>query len=102
MLIAAPPDTYALLVRPLAEDHTKLQWQLETVVAFDAEDGGAFVVGGLNTTGRLVRLDAVAGECFEVRLFEAQSRDDARAWAADHVKLLEQAWPLDREDPRWA
>ena len=33
---------------------------LESVVAFDSDDGGAFVVGGLNRSGVIARLDELA------------------------------------------
>lgn len=104
-LVPAAPDTYALMVRPLSDDATITQWFIETVVAFDADDGGAYIVGGLNKTGKLVRLDETAAEYgFDFKIWEQDSgsREEAREWASRHVKAVyEDARPLGPDDPRW-
>jgi hypothetical protein len=104
-LIPAPPDTFALMTRPISDDSTVQQWVLETVVAFDAEDGGAYIVGGLNRSGSLVRLDATATrEGFVVAgVWEQRTggKEAAREWAGRHIKsLYEDAMPFDPLDPR--
>lgn len=104
-LIPAPPDTFALMVRSLADDTNLHEWFVESVVAFDAEDGGAYIVGGLNRGGALVRLDDVATESgFEVKIWQQVpgSKDEAYEWARGHVKVVyDNAAPLDLNDPRW-
>lgn len=80
-------------------------WCLETVVAFDAEDGGAYIVGGLNRSGALVRLDAVAAKNgFDFKIWEegVRSKVEAREWAERHVKAVyEGALRFGLDDPRW-
>lgn len=105
--IAAPPDTFALITRPEHDDTTMQQWFMETVVAFDAEDGGAYVVGGLNRTGNLKRLDEVIGSgefAFAIAAVWEQysgGREAAREWAGRHIKALyEDALPMEPDDPR--
>jgi hypothetical protein len=105
LLIAAPPDTFALITRGISEDRPTQEWVLETVVAFDADDGGAYVVGGLNRSGVPVRLDDVAASNgFTLAGIWEQDKggkDAARKWAKRHIKLLyEDAIPLDPDDPR--
>jgi hypothetical protein len=104
-LIAAPPDTFALFLRSEHPDLTLQQWNVETVVAFDAADGGAYIVGGKNMTGTLVRLDEVLREGgFKLAAMweqQAGGKDAAKEWAGRHIKLLyEDALPFDPNDPR--
>jgi len=106
-LIASPPNVFALITRPLSEDSTIQQWHVETVVAFDAEDGGAYVVGGLNRDGKLVRLDEVIGRddhAFTIAGVWEQDKGGKEAaveWAERHVKALyEDAMPFHPDDPR--
>lgn len=106
-LIASPPEVFALITRPMSEDCTLQQWHLETVVAFDAEDGGAYVVGGLNRKGKLVRLDEVIGTdkfAFTIAGIWEQhegGKEAALEWAGRHIKTLyEDALPFERDDPR--
>ncbi len=80
-------------------------WVVETVVAFDTEDGGAYIVGGRNRSGVLVRLDETVTEngftlaCVWEQ--DAGGKDAAREWAKRHIKLLyEDAIPLEVDDPR--
>ena len=106
-LIASPPNVFALITRPFSEDSTHQQWYLETVVAFDAHDGGAYVVGGLNRTGKLVRLDEVIGadeHAFKIAGVweqDAGGKEAAVEWAERHIKVLyEDAMPFEPDDPR--
>lgn len=104
-LIPAAPDTYALFVRPMAEDTHRHEWFVETVVAYDSETGEAYITGGLNTSGKLARLADVVEENFrDAKIWEDMSRDKAQVleWARRHVKIrYEDAHPVDRDDPRW-
>jgi hypothetical protein len=59
LLIPAPPESFALLTRPVSDASTVQQWVLETVVAFDAEDGAAYVIGRRNRFGVLIRIDEI-------------------------------------------
>lgn len=104
-LIAAPPDTFALFTKPMGDDTPLQMWQLETVVAFDSADGGAYIIGGLNRTGKIVRLDETIAE-YNFKLagvWEQQTggREAALEWASGHIKLIyEDAMPFDPDDPR--
>jgi hypothetical protein len=113
-LVPAPPNTFALITRPMSPDTTLQQWFVETVVAFDSEDRGAYVVGGLNRQpgGRLVRLDEIAkqdpdDEQFEFKLACVWEQHEggieaAREWAGRHIEAVHQdAMPYDSSDPRW-
>ena len=77
---------------------------MESVVAFDAEGGVAYVVVGLAAAGALVRLiDVAAKNGFEVQIWQQVpgSKDEAYEWARRHVKVVyEDAAPLDLNDPR--
>ncbi len=106
-LIASPPNVFALITRPFSDDRAIQQWYVETVVAFDAEDGGAYVVGGLNRKGKLVRLDKVIGDdenAFTVAGVWEQDKGGKEAaveWAERHVKARYQdAMPFEPDDPR--
>lgn len=104
-LIGAPPDTFALLTRPIGDDTTMQQWVLETVVAFDADDGGAYIVGGRNRSGLLVRLDQIVEHdgFILAALWEQDTggKEAAQEWAATHIKLVyEDAIPFHPDDPR--
>jgi hypothetical protein len=89
----------------LSEDRTLQQWYMETVAAFDSDDGGAYVVGGLNRSGTLVRLDEIAKKNgFTLAGIWEQDeggKEAAREWAARHIKALyDDALPLEPNDPR--
>jgi hypothetical protein len=104
-LIPAPPDTFALFTRPISDDSTIQYWVLETVVAFDNEDGGAYIVGGLNRAGVVARLDDVlARNDFTLAGVWEQDKggkEAAMEWAERHIKTLyEDALPFERDDPR--
>lgn len=108
-LLPAPPHVYALITRPMSDDSHLQQWILETVAAFDADDGAAYVVGGLNRTGKLVRLDEVIGQgefAFEIAGVWEQDKGGkgaAMEWAERHIKALyEDALGFEIDDPRRA
>jgi len=104
-LIPAPPDTFALIARDEHSDMILQGWVIETVVAFDADDGGAYVVGGKNMSGRLVRLDVLSERNgFKLAALREQTsggRDAAHDWAGRHIKVrYESAFP-ELDDPRY-
>jgi len=104
-LIPAPPDTFALFTRPISEDSVLQQWFLETVVAFDSEDGSAYLVGGMNRSGELKPLiETIEKNGFTLAAVWEQDRggkEAAREWAGRHIKAMyEDAMPFELDDPR--
>jgi hypothetical protein len=106
-ILPAPPDVYALITRPMSDDSVIQQWYLMTVVGFDAQDGEAYVVGGINRTGRLDRISDVLGnDRFAFKLAGMWEQDKggkeaATEWAGRHIKAVyEDALPFEIDDPR--
>jgi hypothetical protein len=108
-LLPAPPDVYALITRPMSNDSVIQQWFVMSVVGFDAQDGEAYVIGGLNRTGKLGRITDVVkdgDERFAFKLAGMWEQDKggkeaATEWAGRHIKTVyEDAMPFEIDDPR--
>jgi hypothetical protein len=106
-LLPAPPNVYALITRPWSDDSAAQQWYLMTVVGFEAHDGEAYVVGGMNRTGKLDRISDVLGnDEFAFKLAGMWEQDKggkeaATEWARKHIEAVhEDAMPFEIGDPR--
>jgi hypothetical protein len=104
-LIRAAPNTFALITQTISEDHITQDWYLQAVVACVSEDAGAYIVGGVNKSGVLKRLDMVAADReFTIAGVWEQDhggKDAAKEWATRHIETLyEDALPFERDDPR--
>ena len=103
-ILPAPPNIFLLFTRNADDDSARQDWDLEQVVGFDARDGRAYIVGGMNSTGALVRADDVL-EKHRFRIVRMWQEPDGEVAARKRAEylvetLFNDALPYNPDDPR--